>query len=322
MPLIPSLFKATIGFRAPTIQTVLPALFRNPNPQTSCHRHRLHLADSDFIDFDHYPAEGEKLAIISHGLEGNSKARYVRGMVRILSANGYDVITWNMRGCSGQLNNLLPSYHSGFTQDLEAVLTHALSFTGISKAVLIGFSVGGNLTLKLLGELGDKAPTMIRAAVTFSVPTNLGSSAEVLARPYNRIYMNMFLRSLCGKLRAKEQRQPGVLDLTGIERIRTFREYDSRFIAPLFGFKSAQDYWTQASSEPFLPKIRVPTLLLTSRDDPFLDPITLPIKSAENSEFFHLEVSEFGGHVGFMNSHPWGDFYSEQRALGFFEIKD
>ena len=317
MPLIGSSFKAAIGIRSPTLQTVLPALFRNPRPATLCHRHRLQLPDSDFIDFDHYPVAGKKLAVISHGLEGNSKARYVRGMVRALSADGYDVITWNMRGCSGKLNKLLPSYHSGFTQDLHAVITHALSFTGVSETVLIGFSVGGNLTLKLLGELGEKALPMIRAAVTFSVPTNLGSSAEVLARPYNRIYMQMFLRSLCAKLRAKELRQPGVLDLTGIERIKNFRQYDSRFIAPLFGFESAEDYWTRASSESFIPAIRVPTLLLTSRDDHFLDPVTLPVVSAQHSDFFYLEVSEVGGHVGFMNSHPWGTFYSEQRALEF-----
>jgi uncharacterized protein len=319
MPLTSSSFKASLGIRSPTLQTIVPALFRNPIPQTSCLRQRLRLPDSDFIDFDYYPTQGNKLAIISHGLEGNSKARYVRGMVRALSEAGYQVVAWNMRGCSGELNTLVPSYHSGFTQDLSAIITHARSLTGISKAVLIGFSVGGNLTLKLLGELAERARETISAAVTFSVPSNLGSSAEVLARPYNRIYMQMFLRSLCTKLRAKELRTPGVLDLSGIEKIKTFREYDSRFIAPLFGFESAEDYWKRASSEPFIPAIRVPTLLLTSRDDPFLDPQTLPVTYAENSEYFYLEISEYGGHVGFMNSVPWGEFYSEQRAVSFLE---
>jgi hypothetical protein len=197
------------------------------------------------------------------------------------------------------------------------VVEHVREALNPETLVLIGFSVGGNLTLKYLGENEGKASQGISAALTYSVPCSLASSAEVLALPRNRVYMRMFLRSLIGKLKEKEMRNPGSFNLLGVDSIRTFKEYDSRYIAPLFGFDSAEDYWAKASSLPHLEKIATPTLLLMSRDDPFLDPRRSPTEIALKSKYLHLEVSDFGGHLGFMQRGPWGDYYTEQRAVEF-----
>ncbi len=315
MPIITTSFKPFSLFRHPKIQTIAPALLRNPRPLKR-ERVRLETSDGDFVDIDQRIAQKNAVAIISHGLEGSSQSQYVIGIARALESAGFDTIAWNMRGCSGENNRLLTSYHSGFTADLDAVIEYAGTL-GYEHIALIGFSVGGNITLKYLGENSGSLSPRIKAALVYSVPLDLRSTAEELALAKNALYMKVFLRSLLEKLAEKAVRFPGAIDLSGADEIKTFAQYDSRYIAPLFGYASAEEYWVKASSKPFLPSIKVPTLLLTSVDDPFLRPASIPTDAAAANPFFYLEVSQFGGHVGFMRSLPWGSYYSEMRGVTF-----
>jgi predicted alpha/beta-fold hydrolase len=236
-------------------------------------------------------------------------------MARALLRRGWDVLAWNFRGCSGEPNRHLHSYHSGFTEDLHAVVSHAAH--GYKRIALIGFSLGGNMTLKYLAE-PEIHPSVI-GAVAFSVPCDLASSALQLEGLANRIYMRRFLRSLSGKVRGKMLQFPGRIHDAGLDTMRTFREFDGAYTAPLHGFASADDYWMQASSRPGLARVSVPALLVNALDDPFLPAACFPRDEAAASTRFFLETPERGGHVGFISFNAQGEYWSEHRAVEFLE---
>jgi len=303
------------------VQTVYPVLFR-PMPKVGPVRERIATADGDFLDLDWHRAEAEapaRLAVISHGLEGHARKKYVAGMARLLTRRGWDVLAWNFRGCSGEPNRLLRFYHSGDTADLHAVLVHGLGRRAYADAVLVGFSIGGNQLLKYLGEDPDRVPNKVRAAVAFSVPCDLAGGARVLARPANRLYMEYFLRGLRAKARLKNRLFGDVLDLAGLDAMRTFEEFDGRITAPLHGFAGAADYYRRASSLPHLAAIRVPTLLVNALDDPFLSPTCYPRAAAAANDRLVLEMPVSGGHVGFVERNRENLYWSERRAAAFFE---
>lgn len=312
MPLVRSSYRAPAFLRGGHLQTIYPALFRRVRKVTN-RRERLELPDGDFLDLD-WDSEGrDRLVILSHGLEADSSAPYIQGMAAALKSRGWDVLAWNYRGCSGESNRLLPFYHSGASHDLHEVVSHALAAHPASRIDLVGFSLGGNMTLKYLGE--REVPARVHRAVAFSVPCDLASSSVRLASRSNRIYMDRFLRSLRDKLVEKQPRFPAQIDLNGISRIRNFKQFDDRFTAPLHGFRDAEDYWERASSRPFLGRITVPALLVNAANDPFLGSGCFPREEARASETFHLEVPEDGGHVGFLSAER--DYWSERRALEF-----
>jgi predicted alpha/beta-fold hydrolase len=280
-------------------------------------RERLELADGDFLDLDWKREGKERLVILSHGLEASTSAPYIRGMAAALSRRGWDVLAWNYRGCSGEPNRLLKFYHSGASDDLSAVVEHALRTHPADRIDLMGFSLGGNMTLKYLGEKAGGVSPRVHRAVAFSVPCDLACSSVRLSRQSNRIYMDRFLRDLRGKLKAKKPAFPDAIDLTGIEKIRNFRQFDDRFTAPLHGFRDAADYWARASSRPLLERIAVPALLVNAVNDPFLGPGCFPKEEAERSPWFHLEAPADGGHVGFAGPDANGEYWSEKRAVKF-----
>jgi predicted alpha/beta-fold hydrolase len=298
------------------LQTIIPGLWRKV-PRVTNRSERLELGDGDFLDLEWRAAGRSRLAILSHGLEADAGANYVQGMARALVRDGWDVLAWNFRGCSGETNRLPRFYHSGATGDLAEVVEYALGAHPAVRVDLVGFSLGGNLTLKYLGERGDGLPSRLHRAVAFSVPCDLASSSRALDSPMNRLfYMKRFIDSLAGKVRAKHSLFPDDLDPAGLEGIRTFREFDDRYTAPLHGFRDAEDYWERSSSRQFLPGITIPTLLVNAANDPFLGPECYPRGEAECSEFFHLEIPAAGGHVGFPSGHG-EDAWSEQRAVRF-----
>lgn len=315
MPLLPSPpYRPPRGFANPHVQTVWAGRLRRV-AAPPYRRERIETADGDFLDLDHLPAAGstDRAAVIAHGLEGSSARPYVRGMARALAAAGWDAVAWNLRGCSGEPNRAARLYHSGATEDLDAVVRHLLP--RYRRLALVGFSLGGNLTLKYLGE-AERDPRVV-AAVAFSVPVDLAASAAVLARRRNAPYMAYFLRRLRRKVRQKAAQFPDRVSAEGLRRLRTFRAFDDRYTAPLHGFADAEDYWARASSRRFLPAIRIPTLLVNAADDPFLAPACFPRAEAEASAAFHLEVPRHGGHVGFVAFHPDGTYWSERRAAAF-----
>jgi len=312
VPNVPSSYRAPAHLRGGHLQTIYPALFRRVLRVTR-RRERLELPDGDFLDLDWSTQGRDRLAILSHGLEANSGAPYVQGMAAALQRHGWDVLAWNYRSCSGESNRLLSFYHSGATEDLHHVVTHALAVHPAGKIDLVGFSLGGNMTLKYLGE--REASPRLHRAVTFSVPCDIACSSGRLSKRANRLYMERFLRSMREKLMEKKPRFPKEIDLTGLSNIRNFKEFDDRYTAPLHGFRDAEDYWARSSSRPFLKDIKVPALLVNAANDPFLGPDCYPREEAEKSEVFHLEVPDNGGHVGF--STAAGEYWSERRALEF-----
>jgi len=260
------------GFRPPSllwnghVQTILPSLLPR-RVALKFERERWDLPDGDFIDMDWARSGHRRLALLSHGLEGSSTNHYVRGMAAALIAAGWDVLAWNFRGCSGEPNRLPRFYHSGETRDLGAVIEHAAA--AYPQIALIGFSLGGNMTLKYLGE-PEVHPAVI-AGAGISVPIDLAASSRALDQRWaNRIYLRRFMTSLISKIRAKASRFPDQINVVDAEKIGTFAEFDDRYTAPLHGFRDASDYWTRSSARQYLPRIVVPTLLLNALNDPFL----------------------------------------------------
>ena len=303
------------------LQTIYPSLFRKVE-NVRYRRERIDTPDGDFLDLDWSVIGANKLAIISHGLEGNTSRAYMLGMVKAVNEAGWDALARNFRGCSGEPNRLVRFYHSGDTADVETVIEHVLKTASYSEIALIGFRMGGNVTLKYLGERGDSIHSVIRKAVAISVPCDLAASARELARPINKIYMKRFLRMLHQKVKQKAERFPGKISVEGFSNIKTFQEFDDRYTAPLHGFKDARDYWEKASSKPYLPEITIPTLLINAGNDPFLAPQCFPIEEARRNPRFFLEIPSSGGHVGFIVFNSEGTYWSEQRTVAFLNDPD
>ena len=316
MPLVEhSTYRAPRLLRDGHAATVYPSLSRKVEG-VDYTRRRVELPDGDFVDLDQSSVGASKAVVISHGLEGHSRRAYVLGMVRAFNRAGWDAAAWNFRGCSGEPNRRLAFTHSGASSDLAAVVD-AVAGEGYEEVVLVGFSLGGNLTLKYLGELGDRLPTAVRAGVAFSVPCDLKGSAESMAQPGNRIYMSRFLSDLRVRMEAKSRQFPGRLSMDGYRAIRTFRDFDDRYTAPLHGYRDAEEYWARSSSLGFLDGLRVPALLVNAADDPFLSPGCYPRDHALGNPWFHLEVPDHGGHVGFATFGGDGNYWSETRAVDF-----
>ncbi len=296
------------------LQTIYPSLFRRVG-ELEYIRERVETPDSDFLDLDWSRVGTRRLAILSHGLEGNSDRTYIRGMARAVNRAGWDALAWNYRGCGGEMNRTARLYHSGATEDLVIVIDHAVRSGGYDEIVLLGFSLGGNLTLKYIGERGDEIEPRISAAVVFSVPCDLKASADRLAVRSNRIYMRSFLTSLTDKIRRKMEQMPGSLADHGLDVMRTFHEFDNLYTAPMHGFADADDYWRKSSCRQFIPNIRVPATLISAKDDPFLPDACYPFDEARANPLFTLEVPEHGGHVGFVSFGGDGSYWSERRAV-------
>ena len=315
MPVVPSLFQPPFFLRNGHLQTILPTLLRR-RYLVSFSRERLELADGDFVDLDWATSGRDKLAIISHGLEGSSRDDCVRGMATRLQRKKWDVLAWNFRGCGLEPNRLVRSYHSGETGDLAAVI--ALAAARYSRIALIGFSLGGNVTLKYLGE-GGCHPAVV-AGIAISVPIDLMACANAIDHRWsNRIYLRRFLSKLVPKIQAKALRFPDRLDVRTSHRIRTLREFDNLYTAPIHGFRDAEEYWEKSSSRRYLEGIRVPVLLLNARDDPFLTLESLPYAEAEKNPQLFLEAPKSGGHVGFIDLASNFRRWHESRSLEFLE---
>jgi predicted alpha/beta-fold hydrolase len=322
MPLIESsTYRAPPLLRNGHLQTVFPVLFRKFD-DVHYSRTQIETPDGDFFDLDvSGDSSSGQLALIVHGLEGSSRTHYSQGMVRAFTQNGWAAAVLNLRGCSGPPNRLYQSYHSGFTEDLDQSIKWIKQSGRYTKIVLIGFSLGGNIVLKYLGDRATTIDPILAGAAAVSVPCDLASSAERLAAKENWIYQKRFMISLRSKLVQKQLRG----DQTNISpfppKLKTFYDFDSLYTAPAHGFKSADDYWTRCSCRSVLSSISLPSLLLNARDDPFLSPACFPSEIAAKSSYLFSEFPKNGGHVGFdaFNSHK--RYWHEDRILSFFSEK-
>ncbi len=316
MPLIePSTYRAPWGFRNSWTNTIYPALFRKVRG-VQYQRERMELPDGDFIDIDWSRVGSSQLAIVLHGLEGNATRPYVKGMVRAFNRAGWDALGYNFRNCSGTPNRLLQSYHIGSTQDLSWLIRQLAAGLIYECIVLVGFSLGGNVVLKYLGEQADHLPAIVRAAIAFSVPVDVVNATHQIHKSCNRLYVWRFMQSMNAKIEQKRRQFPGQVHQAS-RPARNFYEFDEWYTAPIHGFTSALDYWKRNSSIHFIAKISIPTLLVNAQDDPFLSPSCYPRQLAIAHSYFHLETPPHGGHVGFVSFGAQGEYWSEQRAVLF-----
>lgn len=308
----------------PHVQTVWRRLY-GMTEALPLRRERWETPDDDFLDLDFLdpePAEGDTATptvLFLHGLEGSSRAKYILGMHREARRLGWRGVALNFRSCSGEMNRQRRFYHSGETTDLDWVVRQLLSRFPGSPLFIVGFSLGGNVLLKWLGEQGTAAPEAVRAGVAISVPFDLAAAAQNIDRGFSRIYGRVFLKTLREKAVLKERRFPGLVDPARVRRIASFAEFDDLVTAPIHGFRSGFDYWTRSSSKRFLDAIRRPVLLINALNDPFLPRHSIPLKTIEASKWLTALFPPFGGHTGFVEGRwPWqARYWTEARAFAF-----
>ena len=301
-------------------QTIFPSIFRKVEGVNYV-RERICTNDGDFLDVDFsktYPIKSLKqktwnaeLVIFSHGLEGDTSRQYITGMVKNFNNHGFDCLAWNFRSCSGEINQTKRFYHSGATEDLETIIKFSLSKC-YKKIYLVGFSLGGNLTLKYLGENGQNLYPEIQKAITFSVPLHLSSSSKKIGW----LYTKRFNTSLIKKILEKSQRFPEFqIDTSDIAKIKTLKDFDDVYTSQLHGFIDAEDYYEHNSSLYFLDNISIPTLIINAQNDPFLSKQCFPFEKIEQLEKVYFQAPKMGGHCGFYPDYYRGVLWSEKRAL-------
>jgi len=316
MPILNTTYKPSIFFRNGNIATIYSGLIRKVTLEQK--RERITLSDGDFLDLDWSFAKqkSNKLIILLHGLEGNAQRPYVTGPAKLFNENGVDAVCVNFRGCSGEPNIKYRSYHSGATEDLEEVITHILDNKNYTEIYINGFSLGGNMTLKYVGE-NQELPEQIKGVIAVSVPCFLEGSANELHKLKNKPYAIRFKKHLVEKLKPKLLQFPENISAEEIRSIKLLKDFDAIYTSKAHGFKDAKEYYTKSSSLQFLPSINVPTLIINALNDSFLSPECYPIKEAKNNKNIHLEMPNYGGHVGFVSKGKY--YYNELRALEFIK---
>lgn len=298
------------------LNTIASALMR-PNPPLPYQRERITTPDHDFLDLDWLKGQNDQLLIGFHGLEGSTDRPYLQGLFRHFHQNGWDTLGVNFRSCSGELNRQLRLYNSGETHDPWLVIQHALQL-GYQRIALAGFSLGGNIVLKLMGELGIYAPPQLVGAVAFSTPCHIPDANDALLHWENRIYLKRFMKTLVQKVVEKREQYPK--HLRRLQRTPSnFPEFDGNFTGPIHGYANAEDYWNCCASLHFLPNINRPTLLISAKDDSFLRDRCYPYELADQHQHFHFLPTRYGGHCGYYGEDSNGALWSERKALAFLE---
>jgi len=268
----------------------------------------------------HPPAHPTLVAL--HGLEGSSDAHYMKGIADKAFRGGFNVVRLNQRNCGGTEHLSAGLYHSGLTSDVKAVLEELAGAHGLASLVVSGYSLGGNLALKLAGGFGDAPPPWLRAVCAVSPTLELGACMDLLERRENRLYEWNFMRSLRRRMRKKARLFPGRYDVSGLWRVRSIRAFDDRFTAPHHGYADAADYYRRAASMRVVDRIRVPTLIITAEDDPFIPIGPFRDSRVVGNPHITLAVTRYGGHCGFVETARNGyDGYWAERAMVEFAVR-
>lgn len=311
-----------------------PWWLRNPHAQTVGARYARRLAkpemrverwetpDDDFLDLHFFEGRADMpTALLLHGLEGSVESTYLLGLIHELIRHEWNVVALEFRSCSGEINRAKRMYHSGETTDTAWVVEKLIERDPDIELYLAGYSLGGNVIGKWFGESGDSLPSNVRAGAVVSAPYDLVASSKHMDNSISRLYVLHFLRKLMPKAIEKSRQYPDAIDIERLKKARTFKEFDDHATAPLHGFKDAQDYYESVGCGRFLDRIRRPTLLLSSADDPFNPGATIPRELIESHPYLHGQFTQFGGHVGFIRRRIEGGlgYWAEEQIVRFFE---
>ena len=312
-------FKPAWWLRNRHLQTLWPAICRKDVKNLPLERERIELPDGDFIDVDWVGKnETGPIVLILHGFEGSIESHYAKGMLRALNQQGWRAAFIHFRGCSGEPNRLTRGYHSGETTDVDYVVRLFYYREPKTPIAAIGYSLGGNVLLKWLGETGQHNP--LKAAVAISVPFELHKAAKRIQQGFSRFYQWYLLKCVRDRLQVKFERGCTSIDLALLAEAANIVDFDGRYTVPVHGFSSVGEYYTTASSRQYLHAIQVPTLLLHAKDDPFMTADVIPSPD-EVSTSVMLEVTDAGGHVGFVSgTYPWRPkYWLEERIPTFLQ---
>ncbi|MUU76931.1 YheT family hydrolase [Winogradskyella endarachnes] len=315
MPIIQSTYKPPFWAKTSFTSTVFSGLARKVEGVEQT-RERIILPDTDFLDLDWSYTEQKtnKVIILLHGLEGSAQRPYMKGTAKLFNNNNIDAVGVNFRGCSGEPNRLFRSYHSGATEDLEAVIQHVLSKGVYDEVYIKGISLGANMALKYVGER-EGLPKELKAVIAVSAPCYLKGSCDELLSFKNKHYAIRFLAHLKEKLKPKLEQFPKNITIKEFNSIKTLIDFDDVYTSKAHGFNGALDYYDKASCLQFLPNIKVPSLIINALNDSFLSPECFPVKEAKHNSNLYLEMPKYGGHVGFIDK--GNVYYNERRALEF-----
>ncbi|MGK0272947.1 MAG: putative alpha/beta-fold hydrolase [Cocleimonas sp.] len=317
MPIINSDFKPAWWLKNPHLQSIWGTAFKH-KPEIELIPQRIELDDGDFIDvLKTKDIKNKPIVLILHGMEGSVESHYAKPLIHKLDMAGYGVYFMHFRSCSGELNRLPRGYSSNDSADIQAVIESIKFDKNRSPFAVIGFSLGGSVALKWLGEKAENADTTVGIAV--SVPFRLRDAAIKLEKGFSRVYQYYLVSTCQRKYQEKEELLSSPLKVN-VKELNTFYRYDDEITAPLNGFKSAEDYYEKCSSRQFLKSIRKPTLILHAKDDPFMWDHSAP-REHELSKDVHLELTEQGGHVGFISGkYPWrSEYWLDQRILQWLQ---
>ena len=304
------------------LNTILTSQLRKVPMQYE--RERIDTPDQDFLDLDFSRVGSRTGIIVIHGLGGESGSSYVKGIARTINEAGWDAIALNMRGCSGEENRRYVSYHSGKTDDLATTIAYLETKGDYDQLGVLGFSLGGNVTLKYMGDMGADVPPIVKATAAISVPCDLKAAAIALSKWDNIIYLLRFLKMLKAKAREKLERFPEQATFThkDIDKVKSFADFDNLYTGPAHGYGNAEGYWKHCSSRFVMPQIQRPSLLLNALDDPFFLPSCFPKEEGQNSKHFHFHQTRYGGHVGYTDkkfSRSWHEGYAVEFLREYLE---
>ena len=309
------------------LQTVYPALFGN-TPKLIYSRERWDSTpfgkpDGDFVDVDRLKGSNEKpMLVVFHGLEGSSQRPYALNLMAEVQRRGWRGLAPHFRGCSGEINRLPRAYHSGDAAEIDWILRRTKAEAPDQPLYVAAISLGGNATLKWLGEQGSAASKVVEAVVAISAPVDLTAAGNALERGFCKVYTKNFLATMKKKSLSKLEHHPGIFNAERALKATTLREFDNEVTAPLHGYRDTDDYWSRASAKPGLIDVRVPTLILNARNDPFLPAEALPT-SAQVSSSVTRHFPDAGGHVGFLSGRfPGHGGWMPQRVFHFIDHRN
>lgn len=323
--IVESQFKPAWWIKNKHVQTIFQKVHRH-KLQCPTIAERIELEDNDFIDlaWTEQPTEQDTrpIVLVLHGLEGSINSTYARGIMNAIRNQGWIGVLMHFRGCSEEINRNQRLYHSGETTDINYISNLIKNRYPQQKLAAIGFSLGGNALVKYLGETGKNNP--LSASVSICPPLDLAASCNRITQGFSKIYqkylLDMMQETLARKMLRVDISDKVKLNRNDIKKMKTLWHFDDKVTGPLHGFKDANDYYAQSSGKRFLHYIEKPTLVIHAKDDPFLSNHLIP-KHEELSNRVTFEVSQYGGHVGFVNVNKTltVEYWLEQRALQFID---